>query len=113
MAQQGGGSSDGVDEQENRGGGASDVKQQLLARLMGSGMLNSVKVGAAGSFCHLHRLHSVATKVPGPCPCTQAHLRATLFAELKGSDLNSALAPAPSPTLQQHVLNCLVRWNWC
>lgn len=67
-------------ENGSGGGSGGGVRQQLLARLLSSGTLNSVK----------------------------AHMRAQLFAELKGRDLNAALAPAPSPSLQQHVLNCLV-----
>ncbi|GAB4816945.1 hypothetical protein N2152v2_003991 [Parachlorella kessleri] len=67
-------------QQTNKENTGSDARQELLSKLLGSGVLNSVK----------------------------AHLRAKLFAELKGRDLNTALAPQPSPTLQQHVLNCVV-----
>lgn len=100
----------GADDKEN-----AEARQQLLERLLSSGMLNSVKVGAkllsckCSSLCRGTVLPDARDQWPLPAPAAkQARLRAQLFAQLKGGSLANALAPAPSPTLQQHVLNCLV-----
>lgn len=88
------------------------LRAELLGRVAGSGVLNSVKVGLKRGILRLGsdslRRHAPgASPVPSP-PC-QAHLRAKLYAELRGSKtLASALPAPPPPSLHEHVLNCLV-----
>ncbi|KAL4425468.1 hypothetical protein ABPG75_009484 [Micractinium tetrahymenae] len=79
------------DSKENATAVAAHLREQVVRRVLSSNVINSVK----------------------------AHLRARLFAEFKGPSSGSGVcgsggtppwlaAPPRSPSLQQHVLNCLV-----
>ncbi|PRW58983.1 basal body [Chlorella sorokiniana] len=63
-------------------GAEAALREQVLRRVLSSDVLNTVKV--------------------------RAHLRARLYAELKGGRRPGGSPASAGPTLQQHVLNCLV-----
>lgn len=104
---------------------AAQLRKQVVQRILSSGVLNSVKVSYL-TFIRIHALRcsclpsSLAPRLTDQY-CLwllQAHLRAQLHAELKSPGCGSSessgsmhawlAAPQRSPSLQQHVLNCLV-----